>query len=471
MYKSAVSLSDAIRRGETTAAAAMEQALAAVEKHRDLNSFVTVNPHAMEDARALDERIQNGEEVGPLAGVPIAVKDNILTEGLRTTCSSKALAEFIPPYSATVVKRLVAAGGLILGKTNLDEFAMGASSETSAFGFTRNPLDPTLVPGGSSSGSASAVGSGEALLALGSDTGGSIRQPASYCGVMGYHPSYGLVSRYGVASMANTLDQVGALGKTVEDMALLVQAIGGHDEKDPTSVPQPLDLRLDPPEDLRGVRIAYPDDLERYALDPVVAEDFARGVSVLEALGAEVVPIHLDTLHMALAVYNIIVCVEVSSNMSRFDGIIYGPRTANYISNAELYTRTRSEFFGEEVQRRIAMGTLYLSAESDQRLYKKAMQVREKLAREFDTLFQSFDLFLTPTTNDLPFAIGQRTEDPMAAFDSEVFTVSVNLCGLCAVSLPVRSGLGGSLQLVGKRLTDKKLLSLAACVERGLSLG
>jgi aspartyl-tRNA(Asn)/glutamyl-tRNA(Gln) amidotransferase subunit A len=470
MYKSAASIVEAIKNKETTAEQVTAYYLQKIEENKDLGSFLTVNEKALEEARELDARLLQGEPCGALCGVPVAVKYNVLTEGLRTTCASNALKDFIPPYDATLITRIKKAGGIILGKTNMDEFAMGSSSETSAFQITKNPLDPNLVPGGSSSGSASAVASGEAVVAIGTDTGGSIRQPASYCSLYGYYPSYGTVSRSGVISMANTLDQAGVLANCVADLRRMVNVIGGCDEKDPTSMREASPgLEENPSYSLQGKRIGYPANLEAFPLETEVKESFDKGIRLLEELGAEVVPVEFPTLAYALSVYNIIVATEVSSNMSRFDGIVYGPRVDEYQSNDELYKKTRSAVFGEEVQRRIAMGTLYLGSDDEQRLYKKAMKVRRKLADEYRAFFADYDFVLTPTTNDMPFPIGARKDDPMVMYDSELFTVSVNLCGLCAVSIPMQKGLGGSLQLIAERFNDNELLQAAEQIERSLA--
>lgn len=470
MYKNIASIVEAVKNKTTTAEQVTAHYLTKIAENKDIGSFITVNEQALEEARAVDARIAAGEDCGALCGVPVAVKDNILTKGLRTTCGSRALEDFIPPFDATLVERIKKEGGIILGKTNMDEFAMGSSSETSAFGITRNPLDKTLVPGGSSSGSASAVASGEAVVAIGSDTGGSIRQPASYCSIYGYYPSYGTVSRHGMISMANTLDQAGVMAKNVADLRTMVQIIGGCDEKDATSMrAQVPDLTKDEHYTLEGKRIGFPSNLDEFPLEPEIKESFARGLALLEELGAVVEPVEFSTLEYSLSVYNIVVATEVSSNMSRIDGIVYGPRAQQYRNNEELYTKTRSEFFGEEVQRRIAMGTLYLGSDSDQQLYKQAMRVRRKLADEAAAFFEDYDFLLTPTTNDMPFPIGHRVDDPMVMYDSELFTVLVNLCGLCAVSIPMQKGLGGSLQLIGNRFADSALLNAAECVERSLA--
>lgn len=466
-YKSAVEIIEAIRSGETTAVDVTRHFLEVMEEKKDLNSYITVNPKAMEEAEKIDARIKSGDTKGKLLGLPIALKDNILTKDLRTTCASKALKEFVPPFDATVVEKIREEGGIILGKTNMDEFAMGSSSETSYFGATKNPHDQARIPGGSSAGSASAVGSGEAPIALGTDTGGSVRQPAACCGVVGYYPSYGTISRYGVVSMANTLDQIGVLGNHVEDIALMTEVLAGCDEKDPTTDPQSRDFTITEENPFQGAKIGYP-DVSKFPIDPKVKQRFEEGLELLKEKGATVELVTLDTLNYALSCYNVIVASEVSSNMSRFDGLIYGNRTDEYDSLDDLYIKTRSENFGEEVQRRIAMGTLYLGADSDQKVYKKALKVRKKLQMEYDAFFEKYDFLVTPTTNELPFTLGEKVDDPLAMYASDFFTVSVNLSGLCAISIPMDAGIGTSLHLVANRFEDKKLLEAARAIERSL---
>lgn len=468
-FDSAVRLIADMTEGTISCEAVMAHFLQKIEENQEINSFITVNPNALEEAKALDKKRASAQPLGRLFGLPIAVKDLVLTKGLRTTCASESLEDYIPPYDATVIERIKAEDGIVLGKTNMDEFAMGSSSETSHFGITKNPIDPTRVPGGSSSGSASAVRSGEAPIAIASDTGGSIRQPSSYCSVFGYYPSYGTVSRYGVVPMANTLDQVGVISNHVEDAALLVDVIGGADEKDPTSRPvESPGLDLSGAYSLSGKRIGYPSNLGDFDMDPEVAESFQRGIDILKEQGAVLEPVTIETLTYALPTYNIIVTSEVSSNMSRYDGIRFGKKPQDYTSNGDLYEKARTRYLGEEIQRRIAMGTLYLGSDSDQKLYKKALLVRRKLANEFTELFEQYDFFVTPTTNHLPIHFGERIHDAMAMYDSDLFTVSVNLCGLCAVSIPMQRGLGGSMQLVANRYDDQNLLCAAQEIERSL---
>lgn len=434
----------------------------------DLNCYVTVDEdRVLERARALDAKFAAGESLGALFGLPISVKDNISTKGLRTTCSSKMLEDYVPVYDATVVTKIEEADGLIIGKTNMDEFAMGSSSETSYFGPTKNPLNPTLIPGGSSSGSAASVAAGDVVLSLGTDTGGSVRQPASYCNVVGYYPTYGTISRYGVVSMANTLDQVAILGKNVDDVRRMTNVIGGNDPKDMTSVAKGyLDFKRKNDDALTGMVIGYPADMGPYNIEEEVAKDFETALDRLRELGAKVVEVPFTYLKYANPTYNVIVTSEVSSNMSRFDGIRYGYRTEHYDTTEELYVKTRSEGFGEEVQRRIAMGTHYLGAENDQLIYKQGLRMRSLIRDEFNAHFETLDFIATPTTTNLPYPIGERLDDAMSMYDSGAFDVPVNLAGLCAISVPVREGISGSLQLIGRAYDDERLLNCASCFER-----
>lgn len=438
-----------------------------IEDAQDLHIFITFDKdYVLKQVEELKRKLDQKEANGKLFGVPITIKDNILTKGLRTTCGSKTLEDYIPIYDATVIERIKEEDGIILGKVNMDEFAMGGSSETSYFGPTKNPLDPSLIPGGSSSGSAASVAADLVNIALGSDTGGSVRQPAAFCNVTGYLPSYGTVSRYGVASMANTLDQVGIVGKTVEDIVLMVNTIGGHDEKDMNSDNREINFILDEHYSLKGKKIGII-DTEQYKIDEVVKEDYLSAIERLEKLGAEIIPLEFEYIKYSTPLYNVIMSCEVSSNMSRYDGIRYGYLTEDYQTTRELFVKTRSEQFGEEVQRRIAMGTHYLAAENDQAIYKQGLKLRRLLRREFDEHFENVDFIVTPTSTELPYKLGTRVEDPLADYDDGTFDVPVNLCGYCALSLPIRDGISGSLQIIGKRRDDEKVLNAGNCFERG----
>ncbi len=439
-----------------------------IEKVEDLNIFITFDKDFVADQiERLKEKLENNEKPGKLFGVPVAVKDNILTEGLRTTCASKTLEDYMPVYNATVINKLIEEDAVILGKTNMDEFAMGGSSETSYFGPTKNPLDPSLIPGGSSSGSAASVGSGLVNIALGTDTGGSIRQPSAFCNVIGFLPSYGSVSRYGVASMANTLDQVGVVGRSVDDIVTTLNIIGGSDPKDMTSSREPsLDITLKNDYTLKGKKIGVI-NTESYQMHKTVAEDYQIAIDRLKKLGAEIIPLEFKYLKYSTPLYNVIMSCEVSSNLSRFDGIRYGYLADDYATTRELFVKTRSEQFGEEVQRRIAMGTHYLAAENDQAIYKQGLKVRRLLQEEFKEKFNEVDFIVTPTSTDLPYELGTRVEDPLADYDDGTFDVPVNLTGLCAISLPIREGISGALQIIGNRRDDENVLNAANCFEGG----
>ncbi len=435
---------------------------------QDNNTFITLNREgALKKAAELDEKLATGAPLGKLWGIPFAFKDNISTKGLRMTCASKVLENFEPIYDATVAKRIAEEDGILIGKANMDEFAMGSSSETSFFGPVRNPLNRDLVPGGSSSGCAAAVAGGEALIGIGTDTGGSSRQPASYCNIVGYMPTYGTISRYGVASMANTMDHVAVLANSVEDAVTTVNVIGGADEKDATSTDEKTPgFVLNEDYDFRGKKIAIPKNLDEFDIEAEVLADFEAGVEEFRKLGAEIEEVEFRYLKYASATYHVLMCCEVSSNMSRYDGIRYGYLTGEYEETSDLYANTRSESFGEEVQRRIAFGTLYLSAENGQAVYKQGLKLRTLIRRELIDILSGCEFLLTPTANNLPYEIGSRFEDPLSMYASGDFNVPVNLAGLCAVSVPVREGISGSLQLIGAPFADEKILQAAYRFER-----
>lgn len=431
--------------------------LARIEEKKDLNIFIDF------DADKVEQRLQEisqKSEKGALYGIPFTVKDNISVKNMKLTCGSKMLADFTAVYDATVIERLLKEDAVVIGKVNMDEFAMGSSSETSFFGPTKNPLDPTLVPGGSSSGSCAAVGVDIGVFSLGSDTGGSVRQPASYCNVIGYMPSYGTFSRYGVVSMANTLDQVGIVARELEDIRKVANIIGGHDHHDMMTIEKEQLNWAEKRTDNGPLKVGV-FDLNLFEIEPSVKEDYERGLDVFRRLGAEIKTLSFSYLKYALPLYNVIMASEVSSNMSRFDGIRYGYATDDYDNTREMFVKTRSEGFGEEVKRRIAMGTHYLSSEDDQKIYKQGLRVRRLLQEEFQKQFEQVDVIVTPTVTNLPYPLGARVEDPMAMYDSGSFNVPVNLAGLCAISLPVRQGLSSSIQLIGNRFEDEKMLSIA----------
>lgn len=441
------------------------------DKEPEINAFITVTEEeALKAADRVDEKIRNGEDLGLLAGIPIAVKDNISTKGIRTTCGSKMLENYIPPFEATVVEKIKEEDGIIVGKTNMDEFALGSSTETSYFGTTKNPHDTERVPGGSSGGSAAAVAAKEAPLSLGTDTGGSIRQPAAFCGVVGIKPTYGLVSRYGVVPMANSLDQVGPFGRNVKDAALLLQAIAGHDERDSTS----MDINI--PDyinsltgDVKGMKAAIPKEYLELEIDSNIKGSLLNAVNVLKDIGVEIEEVSLPNIKYALPDYYIISTSELSTNMSRYDGIRYGHRAESFADIDDLIIKSRSEAFGREVKRRIMLGTYSLSKGHADEYYKKALKVRTLIKNDFDKAFTKYHIILGPTTPKLPFKIGEIT-DPVTMYKSDLFTVAVNLAGICALSMPCGSanGLPVGIQIMGDRFKEINILKAAYALEMSL---
>lgn len=445
------------------------------EVEEDLNAFITITEEeALKAAERLDEKISRGEELGILAGIPIGIKDNIVTKDIRTTCGSKMLGNFIPPYDATVIERIKANDGIILGKTNLDEFAGSYSTESSYFGITKNPIDRERVPGGSSGGSAAAVKAYEVALALGSDTGGSNRQPASYCSIIGIKPTYGLVSRYGLVPLSNSLDQVGTFGRNVTDATLLLQAIAGHDEKDPTSMGiKKVDYLSKLKEGIEGMNIALPKEYMNMDMDNRVKGKVMEAVKVFERLGGNVEEVSLPHAEYAWATYYLIVVTEISSNMARYDGIRYGYRTEDYETLNELYIKSRTEGFGEEIKRSILAGTYILSSKEGRKYHEKALRVRALIKKDFDKVFEKFDVILMPTTPNLPFKIGDSVKNPFEMYGSGIFNIPANLAGLCAISVPCgyADGLPVGLQIMGDRFKEINILKAAYAFEKALSLG
>ncbi len=449
------------------------------EVDEKINAFITLNKEeALKAANRVDEKIKNGENVGLLAGLPIGIKDNIITKNLRTTCGSKMLENFIPPYDATVVERIKQADGIIMGKTNMDEFAMGSSTETSYFGPTKNPIDMERVPGGSSGGSAAAVKAGEVALALGTDTGGSIRQPASYCDVVGIKPTYGIVSRYGAVAMANTLDQIGVFGRDVRDSVLMLSSITGYDEKDSTSFKNPegtiifgsFQEETDYNNYLKGMRVALPKEFFGEGIDSRIKDEIGKSIKIFESLGAEIEEISLPHLEYGLAAYYIISTSEISSNLARFDGVRYGYRAKEYNTLDELYINSRTEAFGEEVKRRIMLGTYSLTRGYADDHYKKALRVRTLIKEDFHKAFSKYDVILSPTSPVLPFKLGEKIKDPLAMYKADLFTVSVNLAGICAMSIPCgyADGLPIGLQIIGDKYKEANIIKMGLGLEGGL---
>lgn len=444
---------------------------------KDINAFISLNKEeALKAADRVDKKIKNGEKLGLLAGIPIGIKDNILTKDLRTTCGSKMLENFIPPYDATVINRIYEADGIIIGKTNMDEFAMGSSTETSYFGDTKNPIDTERVPGGSSGGSAAAVSGGQVALALGTDTGGSVRQPASFTGIVGIKPSYGIVSRYGVVSMADTLDQVGVFARDVKDAVLMLSSITGYDSKDSTSFNNPegtIPFLSFPKEIdnnyLKGMKIAVPKELFHNNMDKGIKEEIEKAIKVFEFLGARVEEISLPHIKYSLAAYCAISASEVSSNMARFDGIRYGYRAKEYETLDELYKNSRTEGFGEEVKRRVILGTYLLSSANAEDYYKKALKVRTLIKEDFNKAFKEYDVILSPTTPTLPFKLGEKTEGSLDMYMSDLYTSPVNLAGLCAMSIPCGyvDGLPVGLQIIGNKFKEANIIKAGLGYEGG----
>ncbi|MBQ9246750.1 Asp-tRNA(Asn)/Glu-tRNA(Gln) amidotransferase subunit GatA [bacterium] len=424
---------------------------------------------ALETAKKVDEKIKNGEEIAPLAGIPLALKDNINLKSYPTTASSKILANFVSPYDATVTQKLKTNLIPIIGKANMDEFAMGSSTENSATKITRNPWNLKKVPGGSSGGSAAAVAAGEATVALGSDTGGSIRLPGSYCGLVGLKPTYGRVSRYGLIAFASSLDQIGPITRTVEDSALLLNAIAGHDEKDSTSLSQPVpDFTKDLRNDLKGVKIGYIKELCGEGLMPEVSEAIQKSLNTYKELGAEIVEISLPLINYSIAVYYIIATAEASSNLARFDGVKYGYRAKDVDTLYDMYVKTRAQGFGEEVKRRIMLGTYALSSGYYDAYYKKAQQLRRLVKNDFDNAFKKVDVLLSPTCPHTAFDIGSKVEDPLSMYLTDIATITANLAGIPAMNIPVgldKTGMPIGLQLQADCLNESKLLNVAFKLE------
>ena len=411
------------------------------KKEKDVESFVTVlADEARKQAEEIQEKKKAGEIKSSFAGIPIGIKDNICTKGIKTTCSSKMLENFVSPYDATVVEKLKKENIINLGKLNMDEFAMGGSTEYSYFKKTKNPWNLNKVPGGSSGGSAAAVAAELVPWALGSDTGGSIRQPASFCGVVGLKPTYGLVSRYGLVAFASSLDQIGPITKDVRDSAILLNIIAGYDKKDTTSKNmEKVDYEKGLKNDVKGLKIAIPKEFYGDGINKEVKENLQKAIEKYKEMGAEVSEVSLDIAKYALATYYIIACAEASSNLGRFDGIRYTYRTKEYKNLKELYKKTRSEGFGKEVKRRIILGTYVLSSGYYDAYYKKAQQVRTLVMNEFNKIFENYDVILTPTSPTVAFDIGSKSNNPMEMYLADICTVSVNIAGLPAISIPVRS--------------------------------
>jgi aspartyl-tRNA(Asn)/glutamyl-tRNA(Gln) amidotransferase subunit A len=468
-------LAERFASGDATAVEATEAALERIQLTDDvLHAFLTVTAEqALDQASALDRARSRGERLGRLAGVPLALKDVLVTKGVRTTAGSRILDDYRPPYDATVVQRLRDAGAIIVGKANLDEFAMGSSTEHSGFGPTRNPWDPSRVPGGSSGGPAAAVASGQAVLGIGTDTGGSIRQPASLCGVVGVKPTYGLVSRYGLIAFASSLDQVGPFARDVRDAAALLEVIAGHDPMDSTSLEDvPTDFTSGLEAGVEGLRIGVVKELLPDGLDPRVAAPIRESIDRLERLGARVEECTLPSFEYALSAYYLIAPAEASSNLARYDGVRWGLRVKDATDVVDMMQRTRQAGFGAEVKRRIMLGTYALSAGYYDAYYGQAQRVRTLVARELDNAYERFDLLVGATAPGTAFRLGELVDDPLQMYLSDVFTIPVNLAGNAAVSLPAGlvDGLPVGVQLVAPVLGEALMLRAARALERDLNL-
>ncbi len=441
------------------------------EKEKDVQAFVTtLSSEALEQAKKIDEEIKEGKAEGEFVGIPIGIKDNICTKGVKTTCSSRMLENFISPYDATVVEKLNDEKMINLGKLNMDEFAMGGSTEYSYFKKTRNPWKLNKVPGGSSGGSAAAVASRMVPWALGSDTGGSIRQPSSFCGVVGLKPTYGLVSRYGLVAFASSLDQIGPITKDVYDSAMLLNIITGHDERDTTSSNhEKIDYTKCLKNDVKGLKIGVPKEFFGEGINKEVKESLEKAIEIYKELGAEVEEFSLDIAKYSLATYYIIACAEASSNLGRFDGIRYGYRAKEFKDLKDLYRKSRSEGFGPEVKRRIILGTYVLSSGYYDAYYKKAQQVRTLVMNEFNKAFEKYDVLLTPTSPTVAFDIGSKSDNPLEMYLSDICTVSVNIGGLPGISIPCgidKEGMPIGMQLIGNKFQEGTILNAAYTYEQ-----
>ena len=441
------------------------------EKEPEVKAFVTtLTDTAMEEAKKIEEKVNNGEITSEYAGIPIGIKDNMCTKGVKTTCSSRMLENFIAPYDATVIEKLNAESMINLGKLNMDEFAMGASTEYSAFKKTCNPWNLNKVPGGSSGGSAAAVAAGLVPWALGSDTGGSIRQPASFCGVVGLKPTYGLVSRFGLVAFASSLDQIGPITKDVKDSAMLLNLIAGHDEKDTTSINvEKKDYTKALKNDVKGLKIGVPKEYFGEGINPEVKKALETAIEEYKSMGAIVEECSVPIAEYALATYYIIACAEASSNLGRFDGIRYGYRTANFENLKDIFVNSRTEGFGKEVKRRIILGTYVLSSGYYDAYYKKAQQVRTLVKKEFDKAFEKYDVLITPTSPTVAFDIGQRSNNPLEMYLADICTVSLNIAGLPGISIPCgvdSTGMPIGMQIIGKHFDEETILNAAYTYEQ-----
>jgi len=468
-------LQEKIKNGDVSATKLIESVFSRIDAVEErVHSYIRLmKEEALAAAAKADEQIKKGD-IQPLTGIPIALKDIVCTKGITTTCGSHILHNFVPPYNATVVEKLSAAGAVFVGKANMDEFAMGSSTETSYFGPTRNPWDLERIPGGSSGGSATAVAADECIASIGSDTGGSIRQPAALCGVVGLKPTYGRVSRFGLIAFASSLDQIGPFTKDVEDCAIMMNALAGYDPRESTSVKAEVpDYRQFIGRDISGWKVGIPKEYFVEGIDPEVSAAVNRAIDVVKKCGGQCIDITLPHTQYCLAVYYIIAPAEASSNLARYDGVKYGFRAADARDLAQMYTKTRRQGFGAEVKRRIMIGTYALSAGYYDAYYGKASQVRALIRRDFDEAFQQCDVILTPTTPTPAFKIGEKTDDPLQMYLSDIFTISTNLAGIPGISVPcgfTAAGLPIGVQFLAGHFEEGKLLQIASAYEKSAAV-
>lgn len=460
-----------VKQKKVTSEELTRECLDRIKQTESLNALNCVYAdEALKRAREIDQRIRRGEDVGVLGGVPIVIKDNINMLDTKTTCSSKFLENYVSPYNATVVQKLLDSGAVVIAKANMDEFAMGSSNENSAFGPVKNPIDPTRVPGGSSGGSACTVASHQCFGALGTDTGGSIREPASFCGVVGLKPTYGRVSRYGVVAFASSLDQVGPLTRSVRDSALLLSVIAGADQHDMTTAQTPVDSYLtDIDKGVKGIKIGVPKQFFTDKLNKEVRDALDQALETYKTMGATIVPVDLKSVDTALAVYYIISSAEAASNLARFDGIKYGRRANDYKDLVDLYYKSRTQGFGKEVKRRIMLGNYVLSSGYFDAFYNKAKRVQKVIRQEFLDAFKQCDVILAPTTATVAFKLGEKSQDPVAMYLSDIFTVPVNIAGIPSMSLPCGKNVEGlpiGMQIMAKHFDEKTIFRVANAFEQ-----
>jgi aspartyl-tRNA(Asn)/glutamyl-tRNA(Gln) amidotransferase subunit A len=472
--QTASKLAKMLRKGAVSSREITESVLKRIDEKEDvINAFITVTREkALRHADLADDRFRKNERIPPLNGIPMAIKDNLCTEGIKTTCGSKILGNYIPPYDATTVKKVLESGAVLIGKTNMDEFGMGSSNENSAFGPARNPINPEYVTGGSSGGSAAAVAAGETILAMGADTGGSIRLPSAYCGVVGIKPTYGRASRYGLISYASSLDQVGVLGRTVEDCATLLNVICGHDRFDTTSADlKKPDFRRSLNKGIKGIKIGLPREYFTEGLDISVKDQIMEAVSLLNRGGAEIMDISLPHARYAISAYYLIATAEASSNLARYDGVRYGFRSSENISDLiTMYEDTRSQGFGKEVKRRIMLGSYALSAGYYDAYYLKAQKARALIKGDFDEAFEKVDCMISPVSPCLPFKLGEKMADPLQMYLVDIYTVSLNLSGLpgMTINCGFADGLPVGLQIIGKAFDEEMVLRVGNAYEEML---